>query len=297
MSSSSRRSSGFARGQHVAVGGDAGRRDVDGRSVEVDGAVGAAPHGGAVGTQGERPAALVDEVVVAAAQRQQVVEMRAASRLPWADVVDVAVVEADGAAGMGAGAVHRPQRSALFAGGDALGMPDVQGDTVTVEHDRHDVSVAAQPAHRGDGDCLAGRCLAHRTVVQPVAQRVEVDEHGHLGRAAARAAGAGDQPDEGVGLDLVEGPVIGAVGLFGGDRCAERRSDGGVGQRIQHQIGVAQPGDPIDPATHATLPAQVLVTTHPVVVRQDLTELAHLTAELLRPTRSSPNRPVSTPTL
>ena len=197
------------------------------------------------------------------------------------DVVDVAVVEADGAAGVGAGAVHRPQRPALVSCRHPLGSPDVEGDTVAVEHDRDDVGVAAQPADRGHGHGLTGRRLAHRAVVQPVSQRVEVDQHRHLGHAAAGTAGAGDQPDEGVGLDLVERAVVGAVGLLGADRRAERVGDGGVGQRVQHEVGVAQPGDPVDPAAHAALPAQVLVAAHPVVARQDLAELAHLTGERL----------------
>ena len=128
-------------------------------------------------SQGERPAAFVDEVVVAAAQRQQVVQVGAAGGCPRVDVVDVAVVEPDGAAGVGAGAVHRPQRPALLAGGDPLGAADVEGDPVAVEDDRDDVGVAAQPPDRGDGHLLAGRGLTHGVVVQPVTQRVQVDQH------------------------------------------------------------------------------------------------------------------------
>ena len=70
------------------------------------------------------PSSFVDEVVMLRAQRQQVFEIGQAEPLPRDDVVDLAVVERDVAVGVGAGAVHRTQRSALGAVGDALFAPD-----------------------------------------------------------------------------------------------------------------------------------------------------------------------------
>ena len=104
-------------------------------------------------------------------------------------VVDVAVVEADGAAGMGAGAVHRPQRSALLAGGDPLGAPDVEGDAVTVEHDRDDVGLQHSRRIVATGTASPVEVSHTELVVQPVTQRVEVDQHRHLGHAATRRRG------------------------------------------------------------------------------------------------------------
>ena len=73
----------------------------------VDGAVWSGPCGDSVGGHGERPAAFVDEVVVAFAEWQQVVDVGGAAVVcPPSDVVDLGVAEGDGAVGVGAGAVY-----------------------------------------------------------------------------------------------------------------------------------------------------------------------------------------------
>ena len=61
-----------------------------------------------------------------------------------------------------------------------------------------------------------------------------VDEHGDLGGAPVEAAGAGDQPDQGVGLEVVEVDVVVLqAGPFGGHGGVEGGRHSGVGLRIE----------------------------------------------------------------
>ena len=101
-----------------------------GRSFVVEGAVGSAQGDGAVGFEGEGPAAFVDVVVVPLAQGQEIVEVGGAEVFPPGDVMDPAVLETDLAAGEPTGPVHRPQRAALLGGGEPPGPAQVQRDPV-----------------------------------------------------------------------------------------------------------------------------------------------------------------------
>jgi hypothetical protein len=58
----------------------------------------------------------VDQVVMLAAQGQQVLEVRLAAVAPLGEVVDVAVTEAHRTVRRRARPVHRSQRSALIGG-------------------------------------------------------------------------------------------------------------------------------------------------------------------------------------
>ena len=81
-----------------AVGGDA---------VEGDGAVGAVQGDPSPGVQLQGPAAFVDEVVVAFADRDEVVEIGGAEVFPERDVMDPAVLEPDRAVRQPTGPVDR----------------------------------------------------------------------------------------------------------------------------------------------------------------------------------------------
>ncbi len=113
-------------------------------------------------------------------------------------------------------------------------------------------------------------------------QRAGIGEQREIGGAVPGGAGPGDQPDQRVGLQVIELDVV-ALG------CSTRRSDGGVedtgdagiGLRIDLQMRVAHPADPIHPAPHAALLAQPGHPGHPVVTRQGPTQLAHLPLERL----------------
>ena len=95
-------------------------------------------------------------------------------------------------------------------------------------------------------------------------------------------AGPGDQPDQRIGLEMIELDVL-TLG------CSTRRGHGGVedtgdsriGLRIDLQMRVAHPRDPIHPAPHAALLTQPGHPGHPVITRQGPTELAHLPFERL----------------
>ena len=82
---------------------------------------------------------------------KQIVEVRGAEVFPPGDVMDAAVLEPDLTAGEPTGPVHRPQRPALFGGGETPGPTQVQRDAVLVEGDGGDGGVAAQPADGLDG--------------------------------------------------------------------------------------------------------------------------------------------------
>ena len=83
-------------------------RAVDRGAVEVSGAVGSVDGDHPVFVEGEPPASFVDQMVVFGAQGQEIVEIGGSVAEPFDDVVDVAPLEHDVAAGVAAGAVHRP---------------------------------------------------------------------------------------------------------------------------------------------------------------------------------------------
>ena len=81
------------------------------RTSGVERAVGLVPVQGAVGIDAETPAAFVDEVMMAIADRHQVGQLGLAAEVAEPHVVDVAAVEHHGAPGVDAGAVHAAQRT------------------------------------------------------------------------------------------------------------------------------------------------------------------------------------------
>ena len=142
----------------------------------VEGAVGSAQGDGAVGFEGEGPAAFVDVVVVAFTDRQQIVQVRGAEVFPPGDVVDAAVLEPHLTAREPTGPVHHAQGAALVGGGEAAGSSHVEGDTVVVEGDGGDGGVAAVAAHRLHRERVSVCGFAHRVVVAAVTQGVGIDE-------------------------------------------------------------------------------------------------------------------------
>ena len=110
-----------------------------------------------------------------AAEWQQIVEIGISVAEPFDDVVDVATVEGHVAAGVAAGAVHRPQRPPLRPVGDADVAAAVQHFAGAVEHDRHDRRLTRQAAHRfgWEWDPVGG--LTQRVLVEAVEQRLVVD--------------------------------------------------------------------------------------------------------------------------
>ena len=72
--------------------------------------------------------------------------------------------------------VHRPQCEPLRRSGDACGAADVERLATTVEHDRDDLGLAAQPPHGGDRECCGVVGLADRAAREAGTQRVVVDQ-------------------------------------------------------------------------------------------------------------------------
>lgn len=200
--------------------------------------------------------AFVHEVVVATAQRHEVVEVGRAVPGPLDDVVDLAVGEADVAAGVGTRSMHGSQCPALLSVRHPHLPTDIQCDTGAVQHDGNDRGLARQApdGRRRHGDAVGG--LADRVVVETATQRVEVDEDRHLGHPPVGRAGAGDQVDQHIGPELIERAVVDVrPSPFGGDRRIERRADPGVGFGVEAEVGVAHAGLAVLPALHRPLVA------------------------------------------
>ena len=90
-------------------------------------------------------------MVMSFTQRQQVVDVGATAIVPPpADVMDPTGIEADAAVGVGTPAVHRPQRSPLCTVGGTRGAAGVEHFTVSPQHDRQYLGVAAQAPYGGD---------------------------------------------------------------------------------------------------------------------------------------------------
>ena len=144
-----------------------GGLSVGGWSVVGDDAVGSGPGGDAVGGHGEGPAAFVHEVMVRSQSGIRLSMSVGPCVSTTIDVMRCARRERHGAVGVGAGAVHRPQRSALRPVGGADRSADVERHTVGAQHDGDDLGVAAQPSHRRhrQGNAVFG--FADAVVVQP----------------------------------------------------------------------------------------------------------------------------------
>ncbi len=95
--------------------------------------------------------------------------------------MDVAHVEVPVAAVDRTGAIHRPQRGALWGGGQASGSSDVEGHAVAAEHDGDEVGVAGVASCGFDRDRGPVGVLTHAVVVTPLGQRDQVDQHRDLG--------------------------------------------------------------------------------------------------------------------
>ena len=76
--------------------------------MEVLGAVGSVDRDHPVLVECQSPASFMHQMVVFRAERQQIVEICGSVAEPFDDVVDVATLEGHVAAGVAAGAVHRP---------------------------------------------------------------------------------------------------------------------------------------------------------------------------------------------
>jgi len=105
----------------------------------------------AVGFEADFPAAFVHQVVVSAAQRNEVVQVGGAAVFPWPDVMYLAMLKLAVAAAEGAGGVHGAQGPALGTVGDTDLAPGVEYDAVDADGVRHDGGFAADATDRVGG--------------------------------------------------------------------------------------------------------------------------------------------------
>ncbi len=112
--------------------------------------------GDAVGGEGQVPFALVDEVVVEAAQEASVVEVGRAAAAPGDPMMCLTPGGGSFTAGEDAALIAGHERDALVAVEQATARAEVEDAGVTREHHRQDAGVARQPAGLTDGDRTAG---------------------------------------------------------------------------------------------------------------------------------------------
>src|SRR4051794_30450106 len=144
----------------------------------------------------ELPGAVGDVDVVAGAGEDQVVDVGAAGVGPGGDVVDLAQVAGDGAAGDDAADVAGVQGGLLGGGGEAVAAAQVQHGAVLVQDDPADAGVAGQQRQRGG---------VHRPALLGVREPVQGGVPGWLtggqgtGVRELIQAGGDDDVDAGVG--------------------------------------------------------------------------------------------------
>ena len=198
-------------------------------------------------------------------------------------MVDLAVVERDVAVGVGAGAVHGPQRAALGAVGDALFASDGERLAIGTQHDRDDGGFAAQPADRVDRqrDPVGG--LADRQGVETVGKRWQVDVHAHFWHPSFTIArrGRADDLDEGDHGELFEGHLAVAVALFDGvELGVDRGPQLGAGFGVDLGVQVPHAGDLVDPAAHCRVRLLTVELADAAVTGEQPGEIAAVLVEL-----------------
>lgn len=126
----------------------------------------------------ELPSTLVDEVMMPSTARDQSVEVRLAMmRLPFVDVMHLAVLEWNVALADAATAVHRAECSSLIVGCQTPAAPHVERNTVAAQHDGNDVGVTREPSDGGDRNRCAVAEFGGGVGVQAGGERLDVD-HG-----------------------------------------------------------------------------------------------------------------------
>ena len=199
---------GLARaGRSVDVFGDlglarSGRHPVGRDAFVGEAAVGPAQRDGAVGLQRQRPAAVVDEVVVFVAQRDQVVEVRGTEVVPPVDVMDPTRPEPHLAVGMATRRVDRPECLTLFSRGEPPGTPDV--DRTPSPPNTIGMMSASSPSVGSRRVAGTARPLFRTPSLS--ARRGATSRHRSTPALGTRVggAGSGDEVDHDVGLQLLE---------------------------------------------------------------------------------------------
>ena len=94
----------------------------------------------------QSPSPLVGSMVVKAARRQEIDEIRRSQLVPFDEVMDVAPIEGAVASVDCARGVHRTERRALCACRETTRAGDVERLVVAFEHHREDVRIAREPS-------------------------------------------------------------------------------------------------------------------------------------------------------
>ena len=170
---------------------------------------------------------------------------------PPSHVMDATRREPDGAVGLSAGAVHRPQRPTLGPVGGADGRP-TSSTSPSAQHHRHDLGLATHPRTVDTGNGTPSWVSQIDRRWSPVDQGVVVDQHGDLrSPITATATATADRCDHGVDFEL--GPGCAAVAVLLAQLRpgrVDRGPHGVVADRVEFEMGVTHPGLLVRPTLH-----------------------------------------------
>ncbi len=111
------------------------------------------------------PSALVDPVMMFAAQGDQIGQIRRTAVRPLQYVMELAVIERSAAPAPSTGRVERTDRNPLGVGGGSVAAADVDRDTTIVQYDSLQHCVTAEPSERSVAEIDAVTGLCDRSLV------------------------------------------------------------------------------------------------------------------------------------
>ncbi len=193
------------------------------------------------------PPALMDGVVMFAAQRNQVAQIGQPTVFPLVDVVKLTPRQGPIATVPDTTAIDGPNGAPLGIGGGSMATADVDGHAPFVEHDSPDHGITGEAGHRfgrhrpTTGGLPQGICAAGST-----GERVIIDHDADMGNTGAATPSTGQQLEGGPGRQVVgfgHATLVGQLSHLGVDGVA----DGLEPFRVELAVEVAHAGSMIDP--------------------------------------------------
>lgn len=235
----------------------------------------------AVGQQLDRPLPFVHGVMVAAAKRDEVVEIGRAAVFPFGDVVRLTPADGTIAVGPGAVGVDTSKCDPLAFGGRAVSAANVDRPSIGVESQRAHIGVAAESADGLESELSAVDSFANRVLVGAVEHRVGID-HDRDVRPALSTVAVRDQLDQRQSVEVRAKGELVAIGLgllcqpggFPSDAVGENGGEFGIelAPDLLHAIAVG-------PAAELRGRPLLLRRGQAVVVGDSISQLAYLPVE------------------
>lgn len=192
----------------------------------------------AFGVKSELPTAFVREVMMSAAEWEEIAYVGTTTVSPVTDVVRRAMLEADAATTYGARLVQHPQCPPLMRRSQTLRATKIKDHAVRAEHGRNDVGETRHPTNGLHRKADATIRFNSGLRMRPVQQRLEIDDDGQIRppRPATSAFGEMDKREcaQVIVLTLIQRARIGDTIMKQGLRCvADAADQPGAGLRIK----------------------------------------------------------------